>query len=138
MSAQLAEYDAEFAKPISWETLHHFLMGEYEKREVTQDVDNDVRFVTPSMAQEQTLEGIYHEGELVGFARWDPEVGHLSNLYLTPSARGVGLARRYLNARPLRSLYVMPENPAAIQLYTSVGFTVVGQIPTRLLMRRDV
>lgn len=95
--------------------------------------------MTYSMFCEQAVEGIYVDGTLAGFGRWDKRNFHLSNLYINPHYRGMGLARRYINERHIRTLYVMPHNHPAKQLYHSLGFkSSPCAVPNREFMARDV
>lgn len=110
-------------KAVSWDELRFFLHRQRCLQE--QDVDTEVRHMTLSMYCEQCVEGIYLNKELVGFARWDRCSGHLSNLYVRPSARGQGLAHQFLEERPIRTLFVMPHNDKAKRLYVSAGFSPV-------------
>lgn len=120
---------------VNWEDLSHFL--HLEACKINRDVDQDVRYMTYEMFCSQCVEGIYVDGLMVGFTRWDPRNGHLSNLYVMPEARGQGLAKRYIDERPIKSLYVIPHNHAAKRLYTALGFQQqISHAPTRDYMTR--
>lgn len=105
---------------ISWDDLQRYLHREACK--INRDVDQDVRLLNYAMFSEQTVEGIYFDGTLVGFARWDRRNNHLSNLYVSPEYRGHGIAREFIQSRNVSSLYVMPHNHDAKRLYTKLGF----------------
>jgi ribosomal protein S18 acetylase RimI-like enzyme len=123
--------------PLSWDDLKLFLKKESGK--ISQDVDRDVRYMNFTLYCEETVEGFYLGEELVGFARWDKKVGHLSNLYVMVDARGRGIARRFINARPIRTLYVMPHNHLAKKLYSELGFILSScAVPTREFMMRQL
>ncbi|WJJ55144.1 GNAT family N-acetyltransferase [Xanthomonas phage RTH11] len=107
-------------RPITWDDLARFL--HLEQCKINRDVDQDVRYMTYSMFCEQTVEGIYVDGQLAGFGRWDKRNFHLSNLYIVPEFRGLGLGRQYINERNIRTLYVMPHNHGAKALYAALGF----------------
>ena len=65
--------------------------------------------------------------------RGEPGV-YIQDLYVTPKARGTGLARALLTAvmrhqgwgAQFMTLGVSPENTAAIRFYTKTGFTLRG------------
>lgn len=129
------DHDIQFA-PLAWDNMRAFL--ETERRKINRDVDQDVRYMTYSLFCQERVEGLYLNGELVGFARWDVKVGHLSNLYVSPTARGHGIARRFLRERPIRILYVMAHNHQAKKLYTSMGFIASpAAVPFREVMVRQ-
>ena len=126
--------DVQF-KLLSWDDLRAFLFQ--EDRKINRDVDRDVRLLNYVLFCEQTVEGFYLDGKLVGFARWDRRNGHLSNIYVTQEARGKGLAKKFINEREIRSLYVMPHNDGAKRLYASLGFIKTScTVPTREFMVR--
>lgn len=107
-------------RPIDWMEISGFLAREGLKP--NRDIDSDVRYLPFTLFAEQFVEGLYLDGVLVGFARWDIRTKHLSNLYVMQEARGKGLARKYMTERGFKSLYVMPGNEVAKRLYTSLGF----------------
>lgn len=109
-------------RPLTWDALKSFLSKERTK--VNRDVDHDVRFVNFIMFSEQTVEGLFLNGKLVGFARWDKANGHLSNLYVMQEHRGHGIARKFIKERPIKTLYVMSQNHLAKKLYSSLGFVL--------------
>lgn len=122
-------------QPVSWDDLRAFLL--MEQRKINRDVDHDVRLINFSLYCEQTVEGFYLDGRLVGFARWERRSGHLSNIYVTPTARGLGMAKEFIQLRRIKSLYVMPHNDLAKKLYTSLGFVISKcAVPTREFMTR--
>jgi ribosomal protein S18 acetylase RimI-like enzyme len=123
-------------KRLSWDDLRKFLAS--EASQISRDVDQEVRTTMSfSLYCDQTVEGFYLNGDLVGFARWDKRDGNLSNIYVSPKARGRGIARRFIEERPLRTLYVMPHNHLAKKLYASLGFIASPcAVPTREFMTR--
>lgn len=122
---------------LAWDDLRAFL--EQERRKINRDVDQDVRYMTYSLFCQERVEGLYLNDELVGFARWNVNNGHLSNLYVVPSARGHGIGRTFLDQRPIKILYVIPHNHEAKRFYTSVGFTLSPTgVPQRQVMTRNV
>jgi ribosomal protein S18 acetylase RimI-like enzyme len=126
--------DIQF-KLLSWDDLRYFLAK--EDRKINRDVDREVRFMNYMLFCEQVVEGLYLDGQLVGFARWDRRNNHLSNLYVTQEARGMGIAKKFINERMIKSLYVMPHNDMAKQLYAKLGFILSKcAVPTREFMFR--
>ncbi len=120
---------------IAWDELQAFLAR--ERSLINRDVDQDVRFMNYVMYAEQRVEGLCLDGELVGFARWDIRTRHLSNLYVTPSARGHGVGRKFIQDRQIDSLYVMPHNHEAKKLYSRLGFHQIAcAVPSREYMIR--
>lgn len=88
--------------------------------------------------------GAFRDGELVGtvgFANQqgpkNAHKGRLFGMYVRPSARQLGIARRLVNAVldvarehvELVQLTVVSDNQAARQLYESVGFLEFGREP---------
>lgn len=80
------------------------------------------------------------DGALLGYAgvRWDGEVADVMTVAVAPEARGAGLGRRLMDellriseqwgaARVL--LEVRSDNPAAIELYRSLGFDQIHRRP---------
>ena len=120
-------------RPISWEDLSPFLCRNLVDNT---DVDKDVLRLHRSMVYNLKVEGIYLFDELVGYARYDANRLHLGQIFIAPTYRGLGLATQYIQHHNLQTLYVMPGNAAAINLYTSLGFKVVGELTTRLFMSR--
>jgi len=109
-----------------------------EACKINRDVDQDVRYMNYSMFCQEAVEGFYVDDELVGFARWHRITYHLSNIYVSEQARGMGLARRFINERQLRTLYVIPHNHLAKRLYASLGFVQAHcSVPTREFMTRE-
>lgn len=128
--------DIQF-KLLSWDDLRAFLLT--EDRKINRDVDRDVRIMNYSLFCEQVVEGFYLNEQLVGFARWDKNNHHLSNIYVAAEARGRGIARLFIQAREILSLYVMPHNDVAKRLYGSLGFLASPcAVPTREFMRRNL
>lgn len=120
---------------VSWDDLIRYLHREACK--INRDVDQDVRYMNYSMYCEQTVEGLYVDGVMAGFARWDRRNGHLSNLYVSPEYRGRGLGKRFINDRPIRTLYVVPHNHQAKRLYLNLGFQFErSSVATREFMTR--
>lgn len=120
---------------LSWDDLKAFLFAESLK--INRDVDQDVRFLNFPLFCEQTVEGLYLDGALVGFARWDKRNAHLSNIYVIYEARGHGISSKFLQERPIRSLFVMPHNDGAKRLYSRLGFQASQcAVPTREFMIR--
>lgn len=124
--------------PIDWYTLTSFL-----RRQIViarDDVDVEVRMILPSqMLPPNLFEGFYVDGILCGFANWDRGTGHLCNIYVSPTVRGMGIAAKFIQERPLRSLNVMPKNTKAIALYQKLGFVLSGKdTPQRLHMQRTL
>lgn len=93
--------------------------------------------------------GAFQEGRLVGMAGLVRESGRKSrhkadviSVYVTPSARGQGVARRLMEgliagARRLEgleqlTLTVVSENTAARYLYLGLGFSIYGTEPRAL------
>lgn len=124
-------------KSIEWWDLVQFLLDQgYLAR---YDLDHSARHITPHLYVISNVEGLYLDDDLVGFARWDPTVGHLSSIYVTPAARGYGVAAQFIQQRPLRSLCVMPENTAAQALYIRLGFRMTDRVMSeRRYMVRDL
>lgn len=128
----MTDHDIEFL-PLAWPDLQAFLHR--ERCKVNHDIDQDVRFMTYSMYCQEKVEGLHLNGELVGFARWNLRTKNLSNLYVMPSARGYGIAHRFMTLRQFSTLFVMPHNEAAKRLYTRLGFIKQNcAIPTREFM----
>jgi ribosomal protein S18 acetylase RimI-like enzyme len=104
------------------------------------DVDLEVLLVPPTTAADDNIKvtGIYWDNELVGYARMDMSIMHLSHLYVSPAARGRGLASHFFNLMRPRSLQVMPANVKAQALYRRWGFEVAPLQPNsaRILMVR--
>lgn len=120
---------------VSWDDLTRFLHREVCK--INRDVDQDVRYMNYSMYCAQTVEGLYVDGVMAGFARWGRRDGHLSNLYVSPEYRGRGLGKRFINDRSIRTLYVIPHNLHAKRLYLSLGFQFErSTVATREFMTR--
>lgn len=123
-------------RPVDWPTLVAYLTTQVAVAH--NDIDHDVRRLTFDIFKmAEVTEGLYIGEELVGFALWDQHNGHLRNLYVSPVARGRGVASKFLTERPLRSLQVMPSNNSAIDLYTKHGFEMTDVvIPNRKFMWR--
>jgi len=128
--------DVQF-RLLSWDDLRAFLTS--EERKINRDVDRDVRLMNYVLYCEQTVEGFYLNDKLVGFARWDRRSNHLSNIYVAQEARGNGIAKRFINERKIKSLYVMPHNDIAKRLYSALGFIKSScTVPTREFMIRPL
>lgn len=120
---------------LSWDDLRYFLAQ--EDRKINRDVDREVRLMNYMLFCEQTVEGLYLDGRLVGFARWDRRNNHLSNIYVAADARGKGIAKKFINERMIKSLFVMPHNDIAKHLYAKLGFILSRSgYPNREFMMR--
>lgn len=127
-------------RPVDWSTLVAFLTTQIAVAH--KDIDHDVRRLTyKAFCEAQVVEGIYRAGteEMVGFVLWDTDNGHLRNLYVSPAARGLGIASDFLKSHPIETLQVMPGNSAAIELYRRHGFVITTVVvPNRHLMWRNL
>jgi ribosomal protein S18 acetylase RimI-like enzyme len=122
-------------RPLGWPDLQQFISKEKNKR--TRDVDRDVLFMNLTLYTAQTVEGFYLDETLVGFARWDSNTRHLSNLYVSAEARGQCIASRFIDARRILSLCVLPSNHLAKKLYSRLGFGLSScPVPSREFMSR--
>ena len=73
--------------------------------------------------------GIWVDELLVGFLRYNPEVNHLSSLYVTPAYRGRGLATWTFQQLEINSLYILRANHKAIALYQRLGLEINEAYP---------
>ncbi|WP_114570622.1 GNAT family N-acetyltransferase [Exiguobacterium flavidum] len=107
--------------------------------------ENPIEGVTNNLsAEENATYGAWKEGVLVGVATFVAETrqktdfkGQIVGVYVTPGARGKGLAKRLLQALlghvekeskvEKLTLGVMTENLPAIRLYESLGFTIYAK-----------
>ncbi len=69
-------------RPLAWNVLERFLSE--QQYLAYQDLDHSARYITPHLYATTAVEGLYLNGELVGFARWDRSNGHLCSIYVSP------------------------------------------------------
>ncbi|HVA67352.1 MAG TPA: ribosomal protein S18-alanine N-acetyltransferase [Elusimicrobiota bacterium] len=123
--ARRADLDAVLAIEGRWTTTPGWSRAQFERE----------------LSWERAYFLVFEEGGAVlGYAGlWEiPPEGQVTTVAVAPEAAGRGLGRRLLNALLARcrerglsraTLEVSAENPAALGLYESSGFRVVGRRP---------